>query len=649
MTTLKEDNAFVPSSEPFDAGAYYKQRDAEAHARMLAQRPPRKRLIVCCDGTWQSSNHGIQSIPSNVAKISRSLEKYTKDIDGSIIHQVVFYDAGVGTATDSVDSKAAKAQKSYQGAFGEGLDENVCEAYNFLVNNYNPGDEVYFFGFSRGAYTARATSGLVARIGLCSNAMMDDFYRMYNAYKKKKATDQIKDTDWGRTPRGMMWLGGCQKDINIKVVGVFDTVGALGWPNNTHVDVTSLNSDYAFHNTEVHPEIENAFQALALDEHRAAFPPTLWSLPKPPPKKSEPKKTENLVDWDKPEEKKSTNLIQCWFPGFHINCGGGSDDMLKERKGDFESMANVTFAWMVDRVQQYTPLSFNESAIFTVINRYAENISAIIKRDNPLDKDDHKQIYRGWGVGPSIDSMDWKMKGAGSVTRTPGQYVDEESRITNEFIHPVVGLALDKRIPQNYAPESLTGFIRKHRPETKDPDPKPQRYEWEKKYTLPQQNVIGRAVTGLMSYLGGKSQPASKGEITLHLPEFVIPPDEIIEGQYRAPWGHSIERYLIRADTSRYWFEDGPGADKRKAVVQRTIKFIEELDIGNGYNKPPLRLYDSSVFKDQLADALASGLKPMSEEDMLKWERELDEPIPVYKEGEGQTFSQDGFSQTGFK
>ncbi|KAH6666785.1 hypothetical protein B0J14DRAFT_434891, partial [Halenospora varia] len=401
---------------------------------------PKKRLIVCCDGTWQSSNHGLQSIPSNVAKISRSVAKFTRDKDGTVIHQIVFYDAGVGTATDTVDSRAGDWAKKHQGAYGEGLDENVCEAYNFLVNNYNEGDELYFFGFSRGAYTARAAAGLVATVGLCSNSMMDDFYKMYNAYKAKESHHPITDTKWAQTFRGNEWLTRCDKNVNIKVVGVFDTVGALGWPNNTHIDVTAANAPYAFHNTEVHPSIENAFQALALDEHRAAFPPTLWSLPKPTPKTEEEGKFE--------KEKgiafqKTTNLIQCWFPGYHINIGGGSDDMLKERKGDFESMANITFAWMIDRVQQYTSLGFSDDAMFDIIDCYATNITAVIKKENPLEGKTHNQVYKGWGIGPDVDSMDTLQAAAGSITRTPAQYIEGE-RVTNEYVHPVVAFALDK-------------------------------------------------------------------------------------------------------------------------------------------------------------------------------------------------------------
>lgn len=106
-----------------------------------------KRLIVCCDGTWQSSNHGLDTVPSNIAKLSRAIAKFQRTKDGDFIHQFVFYDSGVGTATDAVAKEyegllhlkdnltttIAGTFAKWQGGIGKGLDENVCEAYNFLV------------------------------------------------------------------------------------------------------------------------------------------------------------------------------------------------------------------------------------------------------------------------------------------------------------------------------------------------------------------------------------------------------------------------------------------------------------------------------------------------------------------------------------
>ena len=106
----------------------------------LEERPPKKRLVICCDGTWQASNHGLQTIPSNIAKLSRAVKFYERTSDNQFIHQVVFYSAGVGTGTDTarnlgfIQDKIAWLVRKWEGAVGAGLDENVCEAYNFIVS-----------------------------------------------------------------------------------------------------------------------------------------------------------------------------------------------------------------------------------------------------------------------------------------------------------------------------------------------------------------------------------------------------------------------------------------------------------------------------------------------------------------------------------
>lgn len=102
---------------------------------------PPKRLIICCDGSWQSSNHGQMNVPSNVARLSRAIARCgLADDKGDAIHQIVYYNAGVGTGTSKKDDQnwlantMAGIQKTWEGAFGRGLEENVCEGYNFLVS-----------------------------------------------------------------------------------------------------------------------------------------------------------------------------------------------------------------------------------------------------------------------------------------------------------------------------------------------------------------------------------------------------------------------------------------------------------------------------------------------------------------------------------
>lgn len=106
------------------------------------------------------------------------------------------------------------------------------------VNNYVPGDELYFFGFSRGAYTARATAGLVASVGLCTMPMLDVFYKMYDAYRLREQGQKLEDTAWGKSSDGAEWRSKSRQEVTIKVVGVFDTV----WKNHEVKNATKTST-----------------------------------------------------------------------------------------------------------------------------------------------------------------------------------------------------------------------------------------------------------------------------------------------------------------------------------------------------------------------------------------------------------------------
>ena len=136
---------------------------------------------------------------------------------------------------------------------GSGLDENVCEAYNFLVTNYNEGDEVFFFGFSRGAYTVRAAAGLVCNVGICKPTGMPQFWEMYAMYKAYPGQD-LQTTPWAkRLPEsGWSWMANSRRDVDVKVIGVWDTVGSLGYPEIQYVPWTPDNKAYGFHDTSLH-------------------------------------------------------------------------------------------------------------------------------------------------------------------------------------------------------------------------------------------------------------------------------------------------------------------------------------------------------------------------------------------------------------
>jgi uncharacterized protein (DUF2235 family) len=165
------------------------------------------RLIVCCDGTW---NRADQPSPTNVQKLHMSI-----DVSEST-GQVVWYEEGVGTRP---------LEHVLGGAFGVGLSRNVQHCYRFLVANYEPGDELFFFGFSRGAFTARSLAGLVRNSGILRREnirMVKDAYALYRS----------------REPGNAPWEEGAAKfrrehshpDATITFIGVWDTVGALGIP-----------------------------------------------------------------------------------------------------------------------------------------------------------------------------------------------------------------------------------------------------------------------------------------------------------------------------------------------------------------------------------------------------------------------------------
>ncbi|MBD2308523.1 DUF2235 domain-containing protein [Chroococcidiopsis sp. FACHB-1243] len=145
-----------------------------------------KRLIVCCDGTWQNLS---SPYPTNVVKIAQAIEP----IDSNGIPQLVFYDEGIG-AGNQAEKLLARADRILGGAFGIGIDTNIQDAYRFLCLNYEIGDEIYLFGFSRGAYTVRSLAGLIRCTGgLLLRQNIREAPYMYQIYRDRQLTLQEKE------------------------------------------------------------------------------------------------------------------------------------------------------------------------------------------------------------------------------------------------------------------------------------------------------------------------------------------------------------------------------------------------------------------------------------------------------------------------
>lgn len=263
-----------------------------------------KRLVVCADGTWnepEQKDRG-KAAPTNVVKLATSVSPQ----DGNGVHQILCYHEGIGEHGGLFDHISG-------GAFGTGISRNIKDLYQFLCINYLAGDELWFFGFSRGAYTARSLAGLVRNCGILKRENLSKIGEAYDLYRER-TDDSSPSSEKAKAFRAAFsW-----PDCRIRFIGVWDTVGALGIP------VRPLRfwskSKYEFHDVQLSRHVEFAYQALAIDERRKPFLPSVWSR--------------------QPDAPSSQVLEQAWFPGVHCNVGGGYADT---------GLSDSALAWLCDR------------------------------------------------------------------------------------------------------------------------------------------------------------------------------------------------------------------------------------------------------------------------------------------------------------
>ncbi len=263
-----------------------------------------KRIAIFLDGTWNTVDDD-----TNVWRMKSLCES-------DAASQIIYYSAGVGTQFGA---------KIRGGLYGYGLNDEITDAYKWLIDNFESDDEIFIFGFSRGAYTARSLSGFISKCGLLTPGAPLSVKQLFSRYRRRTA----------RTIRGLLenrigspgepqeppaedaWILRYCAAIDVKFVGVWDTVGALGIPVSA---ANPFNVDrYQF--LETHLRLTNtfAFHALAVDEHRALFEPTLW--------------TQTGADHSKePLHQRTLDEVeQRWFVGAHANVGGGyPNDILAQ-------------------------------------------------------------------------------------------------------------------------------------------------------------------------------------------------------------------------------------------------------------------------------------------------------------------------------
>lgn len=253
-----------------------------------------KRLVLCFDGTWNDPTNN-----TNVEIFYKAVPEFAES--AGRLGQTSWYHAGVGTELGA---------RLLGGGVGVGLSQNMLKGYQFLGENYRDGDKIFIVGFSRGAYTARCLSALIARCGILTPDHADDHDLLVNAYLyyKMRGDNGVKG--------GGEFCAAYGRTAPITFVGVWDTVGALGLPG--HLFQPLDEELFGFVDHQLCACVEHAYHAVAVDEHRYDFRPALWDACA-----------------------SGQIMEQRWFAGDHCDVGGGHAD---DRR-----LANIPLRWMMQR------------------------------------------------------------------------------------------------------------------------------------------------------------------------------------------------------------------------------------------------------------------------------------------------------------
>ena len=229
-----------------------------------------KNIVICCDGT--RGQYEAEEKNTNIVRIFERLGPDSPD-------QRCYYDPGVGTYSPERLTVRRLAERAAMSMFGVGVWVNVLEAYRYLMTHYEKDDRVYLFGYSRGAHTVRVLAGLLTSCGLLTQGSTNLIPYMVRIYKGGESDI-----------RERFKLSFARK-CNPFFIGVFDTVASMGWAWRRRY----------YRNRRLSPDIDNAYQALSVDESRGHFQPSIWD-------------ETNIPD--------GQTIEQVWFPGRHVDVGG---------------------------------------------------------------------------------------------------------------------------------------------------------------------------------------------------------------------------------------------------------------------------------------------------------------------------------------
>ena len=396
-----------------------------------------KLMVLLLDGTWKDQDSG--SIDTNIVRMQEIINKSlsSKPAVSQSSHKLVagrcfkkegqeylvFYQRGVGTGA---------FDRYSGGAFGEGLSENIRRAYKFLSRYYEDGDQIFIFGFSRGAYTARSLVGYIAAAGLLKgDHCTPEWEAKAWAYYRTSPNDRFP----GLLSQLQPYMNDRDK-LKIECVGVFDTVGALGIPLTLF---RRLNREkYEFHNVELSAITKVNLHAMAIDEHRYPFAATLWRKPK--------------------FKGFNTKTEQVWFPGAHSDVGGGYvPDELRQCSYQ-HALDDIALDWMLRRLHFY------------------------FEDDFPVDLKVWRQLSSSWAMAPQHEPRDWFFKFWRFALRAIANYgflvdrwhfeeivsLDRRAEVIGEMVHISALQRLGENVSigrrqSQYRPKNLVALIDKIR------------------------------------------------------------------------------------------------------------------------------------------------------------------------------------------
>lgn len=351
-----------------------------------------KNIIICCDGTGNEISENI----SNVLKLYLTLRK----TDKTDPVQVVFYDPGVGTlARPDPWTKHRQDAVAILGlATGYGLDDNVLAAYKFLITQYETGDAIYLFGFSRGAYTVRVLAGVIHKVGLLAPQQINLVGAALTAYKQANALDHPDTCErdgyhepaqggpFTRDDRASQFARIVStRWATIKFVGVWDTVASVIVPRPDRFYAFSLQR---LPHTQRYPSVKVFRQAIAIDERRMMFRLDPW------------KQSQSFMHnpFSKTNNSEPQDIKQVWFAGVHADIGGGYPETES-------GLSKFPLLWMIDEATK-CGLSVDRR----VVNQLAWGVqrqgSPFSYVEPDLMRDPHDSMGRIWRILEWIPKAD---------------------------------------------------------------------------------------------------------------------------------------------------------------------------------------------------------------------------------------------------